>query len=334
MSNLGRLRKIDLRHEWPTEAQDFTPWLAREENLALLGETLQLDLELEAVEQNVGPFRADILCKDTLSDRWVLVENQLERTDHTHLGQLITYAAGLSAVTIVWIAARVADEHRAAMDWLNEITGSENRFFALEVELWRIGDSPAAPKFNVVSKPNDWSRSTSSARNAIAEGPLSEPRQMLLDYWTGFEATLANRSSRIRTVKPQILNYMVHGLGTSGATLNTSLNRRENWIRAEVYLSGKMAQARFNHLREEKEIIEADLGTELIWYDKAPSDRRIFLESRIPDVSDRDSWPEQHAWLVQTLETMHKVFSGRIKLLNVEDWLPDESSEGQRAEES
>ncbi|MDA3857468.1 MAG: DUF4268 domain-containing protein, partial [Roseovarius sp.] len=125
MSGLGRLRRVELRNIWQSEAQDFTHWLAREDNLTLLGETLGIDLELEAVEQNVGPFRADILCKDTLSDRWVLVENQLERTDHTHLGQLMTYAAGLDAVTIVWIAARVADEHRAAMDWLNEITDSE-----------------------------------------------------------------------------------------------------------------------------------------------------------------------------------------------------------------
>ncbi|HHB81248.1 MAG TPA: DUF4268 domain-containing protein, partial [Aliiroseovarius sp.] len=173
MTALGRLQKVDLRDTWRTEDRDFTPWLAEEQNLTLLGDTLGIDLELEAVEQNVGPFRADILCKDTLSDRWVLVENQLERTDHTHLGQLMTYAAGLDAVTIVWIAARAADEHRAAMDWLNEITDSEVRFFLLEVELWKIGDSPAAPKFNVVAKPSDWSRVASGAKKAIAQRELT-----------------------------------------------------------------------------------------------------------------------------------------------------------------
>ncbi|MCA3441408.1 MAG: DUF4268 domain-containing protein, partial [Rhodobacter sp.] len=152
MSELGRLKKVDLRDIWQSEAMDFTPWLARVDNLALLGETLSIDLELEAVERNVGPFRADILCKDIQNGSWVLVENQLERTDHTHLGQLITYAAGLDAVTIVWIAAKIAEEHRAACDWLNQITTENVRFFALEVELWRISDSPAAPKFNVVSK--------------------------------------------------------------------------------------------------------------------------------------------------------------------------------------
>ena len=130
--------------------------LAQSENMAELARTLDMDLEVEAQERAVGPFRADILCKDISTNRWVLIENQLERTDHTHLGQLLTYASGLEAVTIVWIAARFTEEHRSTLDWLNKITDESFRFFGLEVELWRIGDSPAAPKFNVVSKPNDF----------------------------------------------------------------------------------------------------------------------------------------------------------------------------------
>ena len=143
---LGKLDRVDLRTVWETEAGAFTPWLAREDNLALLGETVGIELELEAQEKDVGPFRADLLCKDTASGAWVLVENQLERTDHTHLGQLLTYAAGLQAVTIVWVAARFTEEHRATLDWLNEITDDRFNFFGLEVELWRIGTSPVAPE--------------------------------------------------------------------------------------------------------------------------------------------------------------------------------------------
>ena len=138
---LGKLEPADLREAWTSEAGEFTPWLAKEENLALLGDTIGLELELEALEKNVGAFRADILCKDTASNSWVLVENQLERTDHTHLGQLLTCAAGLKAVTIVWIADRFTEEHRAALDWLNEITDDRFNFFGLEIELWRIGGS-------------------------------------------------------------------------------------------------------------------------------------------------------------------------------------------------
>lgn len=127
-------------------ATSFTLWLARPENLTVLGEALNIELELEAQERAVGPFRADILCKDIGTDRWVLIENQLERTDHTHLGQLLTYASGLDAVTIVWIAARFTEEHRSTLDWLNKITNESFRFFGLEVELWKIGNSPAAPR--------------------------------------------------------------------------------------------------------------------------------------------------------------------------------------------
>jgi hypothetical protein len=119
-SSLGRLARVELRDIWLSEAADFTPWLAREENLAVLAGALGMDLELEAQERSVGPFRADILCKDIGTDSWVLVENQLERTDHSHLGQLLTYASGLEAVTIVWIAARFTDEHRSTLDWLKQ----------------------------------------------------------------------------------------------------------------------------------------------------------------------------------------------------------------------
>ena len=157
-SGLGRLERVDLRKEWKTEAQDFTPWLTQPENLAVLSQTLNMDLETAGQEESVGPFRADILCRSTDDDSWVLIENQLERTDHTHLGQLLTYAAGLKTVTIVWVAATFTDQHRAALDWLNEITDERFRFFGLEVELWRIGNSPAAPKFNIVAKPNEWVR--------------------------------------------------------------------------------------------------------------------------------------------------------------------------------
>ena len=119
--NLGRLQRVPLREAWSSESSDFTLWLAQPENLVLLAESIGIELELDTREKDVGPFRADILCKDT-ADNWVLIENQLERTDHSHLGQLLTYAAGLNAVTIVWVAERLTEEHRAALTWLNEHT--------------------------------------------------------------------------------------------------------------------------------------------------------------------------------------------------------------------
>ena len=130
--SLGRLQKVELHDVWVSESAGFKPWLAQPENMKLLGETIGIDLECEAQEKEVGPFRADILCKDTANDNWVLIENQLERTDHTHLGQLLTYAAGLEAVIIVWIAERFTEEHRATLDWLNERTDEKINCFGLE----------------------------------------------------------------------------------------------------------------------------------------------------------------------------------------------------------
>ena len=175
---LVRLEPVDLRGVWSDEAKNFTPWLA--DNLDVLETTLEIGLELEGVEETVGRFKADIICKDTddPAARRVLIENQLEQTDHNHLGQLLTYAAGLEAVTIIWIAKKFQEEHRAAIDWLNEITGKGIFFFGLEIELWRIEDSPPAPKFNIVSKPNDWSKSIRERDNAIT--PVKEMRNSLL----------------------------------------------------------------------------------------------------------------------------------------------------------
>src|SRR5437867_10700355 len=175
--DLGRLQKVNLREAWTSESSDFTPWLAQEGNLQLLGETIGIELELASQEKDVGPFRADILCKDTATGNWVLIENQLERTDHTHLGQLLTYAAGLQAVTIVWVARSFTEEHRATLDWLNEITDDRFNFFALEIELWRIGDSPVAPKFNVVSKPNDWSKAVAAGAAQVEKESLTEMKR-------------------------------------------------------------------------------------------------------------------------------------------------------------
>jgi len=136
-STLGRLQKVDIREIWKNEAADFTPWLAEPDNIKLLGDTIGMELEVESVETDVGRYYADILCKETTSDRYVVIENQIERTDHDHLGKTITYAAGLGATAVVWVAKHFTEEHRGAFDWLNEMTKAEVSFFGLEVEAWR-----------------------------------------------------------------------------------------------------------------------------------------------------------------------------------------------------
>lgn len=318
MTKLGRLEKVDLREIWQSEAQDFTPWLAREDNIAILAETLSMELELEAEEKPVGPFRADILCRDTDNDSWVLVENQLERTDHNHLGQLLTYAAGLHAVTIVWIAARFSEEHRAAVDWLNEITDDEFRFFALEVELWRIGESPAAPKFNIVSQPNDWSRSVSDAARAIKNNTLTETKAAQLRFWTGLAEYLTANNSGLRSQKPFPQHWTHFGIGRSGFLSSAILNTSDNILAAEVYINHDDAKAYFAELIAQKAEIEAELGFALDW--RELPDRkgcRIVVEKPVSDPLNETAWPSYYDWLQSTLEAIQRVFRPRIRRIDI-----------------
>lgn len=171
--NLSSIEKVALREVWSNEAQDFTPWLA--EHLSELGEALGLDLELEAREAPVGGYSLDILARDQGSDGPVVIENQLESTDHTHLGQLLTYAAGFDAHVIVWIAKEFRDEHREALNLLNHRTGEDTQFFGVEVELWKIDDSRPAVNFKLVATPNEWQK------QARATGEVSERNERYSD---------------------------------------------------------------------------------------------------------------------------------------------------------
>lgn len=322
---LGRLERVELRDIWMSESSDFTPWLARAENLEILGETLGIDLELEAQERPVGPFRADILCKDIGTDHWVLIENQLERTDHSHLGQLLTYASGLEAVTIIWIAARFTEEHRSTLDWLNRITDQSFRFFGLEVELWRIGTSPAAPKFNIVSKPNDWSQSVASAARSIDESELSETRVMQRRYWESLGTVLNALAGPVGgNRKPQPQSWMAYPIGRTGFHLGAVMVRPKRQVRAELYLSGDLAKAHFALLRQQREEIERELGFSLEW-EELPEGRDCRISSYLNDVDPEGEhdWPRQHEWLARRLNAMHRVFAPRVQILDAASWRPE-----------
>ena len=314
LPSLGSLKKVAVRNIWQTEAQHFTPWLAQ--NLDILAETLDMELEIEAQEKNVGPFRADILCKDTLDNSWVLIENQLERTDHLHLGQLLTYASGLKAVTIIWVSTRFTEEHRSALDWLNNITDDQFKFFGLEVELWQIGDSPVAPKFNIVSKPNDWSRSVGQAARQIETGTLTDIKAAQLEFWTQLAEKL-KENSHIRPQKPMPQHWAVFRIGRSGFHISGLHNTRDKCIGVELYINHQNAKDFYNQLYEQKNDIEAEIGHELIWKELPnKSASRIILYLRDVDPMDRSRWNEYQDWLIKYIEAFDDAFCQRIKNLH------------------
>lgn len=322
---LGRIERVDLRQIWASEAGQFTPWLASTANITLLSDAIQIDLEVEAQEKEVGPFRADILCKDTLTGNWVLIENQLERTDHTHLGQLITYAAGLKAVTIAWIAARFTEEHRAALDWLNEATHEGVRFFGLEVEAWRIGDSIPAARFNVISKPNDWSRQVSGGARRLEQGELTEARRLQLDFWTAFKAFADEHARRFRPTKPQAQNWITFAIGRTDFNLAAVANLWDSEaqsydgheLRAELLITTERSRECLDRLRKDEAALEKEIGEPLLWHSpEGVKMQRAFLRRPV-DLEDRDAWPEYHAWLTSRLDRLHEALQPRVKALDL-----------------
>jgi uncharacterized protein DUF4268 len=309
MGKLGRIERVDLRSIWESEDKGFTPWLAQKENLEILGETLGIELELEAQEKDVGTFRADILCKNTAEkDSWVVIENQIEKTDHKHLGQLLTYASGLRASTIVWISAEFCEEHRAALNWLNQMADKSARFFGLEIEVWKIGDSLPAPRFNVVCQPNDWEATVRHAAQTLTDDEATPSQNLRIKYWTAFRSYLQEKKSKLRPQKPSREHWYSFGIGTSRAHTAALIITRENKIGVELTINSEDAKVIFSELLKEKDNIEAIVGAPLDWremLDKKAS--RICLFKSVDPYDEKD-WPQQFAWLKDTLEKFDQAF--------------------------
>ena len=263
---LSRLKSVELRDIWPNEAADFTPWLAKEENLALLGEKLSMELEFESQEINVGDFRADILCRNITNGSRVLIENQLEETDHSHLGQILTYAAGLDIHTVIWIAKEFREEHRAALDRLNEITNEDFQYFGVEVKVWQIGDSASAPQFEIVSKPNDWNRTVSQNTERAVSGDLSETQLQLERFWTALRDYMVEKSNPIKLPKPSPWRYLILSIGRTGFNINPRLATTKKEIGVDLYISSEQnTTAHFHLLKEQQAEIEKEFGEPLEW---------------------------------------------------------------------
>lgn len=233
MVELAKIEPVELREVWSNEATKFTRWL--QDNMDQLGDALGIELEVQQREASVGAFSLDLLARDVGNNRPVIIENQLEPTDHSHLGQLLTYAAGYDASAIVWIAKEFRDEHRAALDFLNGRTGEDTEFFGVVVELWKIDESRPAPHFRVVSAPNDWSKQTKPQAGEVSERNKKYQVffQPLMDKLR--EDTRFTRATRVRKALPQ--NWCSYSSGHIGTSYNASFawNKR---ARVEVYIDG------------------------------------------------------------------------------------------------
>lgn len=304
---LSRLEEVELREVWETEDRHFTPWLAIEKNIRILGETLNIELELEAQEVDVGDFRADILCK-TDNDSRVLIENQLEETNHGHLGQILTYAAGLDAKTVIWIAKKFRDEHRAALDRLNETTDDDYRYFGVEIKLWKIGESARAPQFHIVCGPNNWSKEMHKSVGT----DISEAKLRQLQYWSLFHDYIEENGSQIKLPGPKAQHCMDIRIGTAYTPIRAWVYKNE-CIGVTLNIGHKNARNFFNLLRNQQDEIESLIGEPLEWEEKPnQKDSRITLRKEDTDPTNETDWRNQHKWLASKVELFHDIFKPRI----------------------
>lgn len=304
VSKLGSLKKIDdLRSIWKHEERDFSAWLAQEDNLELLSNEIGLDIVLEERESSVGGFSVDIFAYEGGTERKIIIENQLEDTNHDHLGKIITYAAGKDAEVIIWIVKKARDEHRQAIDWLNGHTDDNITFFLIELELWQIGDSLPAPKFQIVAKPNDWAKAIKVA------GQLTDTKQLQLKFWQGFVeyASKTNFSRDFTLRKPRPQHWFNIGIGMSEAQITLTANTQKKVLGAEVYIRDD--KELFNSYFEKREEIEAELEFKMEWKPIPDGKACRIISKYHGDIRDEEKWEECFQWFLEKANRIKKVFN-------------------------
>lgn len=310
--NLSKLERVSLREAWKHEAGEFTPWLAEAENLNALADALGVsELVLVATEHWVGDFKLDILCTD--GDEQVIIENQLDETDHKHLGQILAYA-GVGAKKVIWVAESFRPEHIAALQFLNDNTTDTLSFFGVQIELWQIDGPPFAPKFEIVAKPNDWAKS--GREQARAASSASPTKQLQQKFWTALNDRLAKSAPQIRPQKPRPQHWLNNSIGRAGFGLNITANTRDERLGVELWIPGAEAKKHFANLSTQKKAIEGRLGFELDWQE-LPDAQACRIATWYPDASieDESRWNEYLDWLTQRLVVMDQVLRPVVKAL-------------------
>ena len=312
-SKLGEFKQVDLRTIWRNEASDFTPWLAEDENLAKLSEVLGLDLEVEATEVAAGPYSADILATDTPSGDYVVIENQLNRTNHDHLGKLITYGSVLDARAVVWIASDFTEEHSKALDWLNELSNGETSFFGIRVGVWQIDESKPAVRFELVSQPPEESRRAAVTK---AGGDLKGAKMTQLEWWTQFRTRLLEQGVTRSAQSPRGKYWFNVPLGRTGVKISNTANVEQGRIGVRVYFQGRHGGDRvLEALLDQREEIESEIGSKLIWNPNPHKRDKVVYVHRELELSDRSAWPPALDWMVEQTRSFRSAFMPRIKKL-------------------
>jgi len=260
IAKMGKLVEVDIRKLWGHEQYDFSNWLAEKENLELLNEAIGLTLSEVEKEVYVGSYRCDLVGKDEVTGEKVIIENQLESSNHDHLGKIITYASGLDATVIVWIVKEAREEHRSAIEWLNNNTATNINFFLIEVHAYKIGDSLYAPKFEIVEKPNGFIK---NAKSQSGSGEYNRSQSERLEFWNAFNEVLINRGKPFNVRKATTDHWYDVAIGVSGVHVSLTLVNKEGCIGVELYISDN--KELYDYIYENKDEIESKLQLKLDW---------------------------------------------------------------------
>ena len=306
---IGKITKVDLRNVWPHEERDFSKWLSQEENLNALATEIGIDeLNLIEVEKPVGSYFLDILAEEAGTGNKVVIENQLESTDHDHLGKILTYAAGVGANTIVWVAREVREEHRQAIDWLNENTGQGLNFFVIQIEALRIGESEVAPQFNIICKPNNWTKVSRSR----AGGGNPETDEKKLKFWEEFKSYANSKGATSIRHSPAPQHWFNVAFGTSLAHIELTITtRKQHWVACGLYIRDD--KELFERLSEKKVEINKSLGGgEIEWIEASKATRIVKRNMKLDPMSPKDK-EECFDWLLRAVSVFENTFKGLIQ---------------------
>jgi hypothetical protein len=315
MPDFAQLKSQNVREYWKHEAKDFTPWLAdeiRAEHISSVEDALGLDLNIIQEEKSVGRYSVDILAEVVDDNRRVVIENQLEPSDHDHLGKSLAYASGVDADIIVWIAPQFYDEHRDAFQWLNQNSREAVDLFAVRLEVWQIGESKPAVRLNPVAEPSEWRE---KAQRSTDE--LSETKKLQEEFWTQFRDEIKNRETPLSARKPKPQHWYNNPIGKSGVNLSFVFNSRDDELRAQLIIEDN-ADA-YWQLEKDRNEIDASTQCELEWKDPeetgAERERSRIYFCTDADLGRTDRWEEYQDWFINRGQEFHEHFYHRIQNL-------------------
>jgi hypothetical protein len=315
MLEFASLESQEVREYWEHEAHEFTPWVAdeiRAEGVSELEDSLGLDLEIIEEEKSVGRYNVDILAEVVDDNRNVVIENQLNPSDHDHLGKSIAYASGVDADIIVWLAPRFYDEHRDAIQWLNENSREGVDLFAVRLEVWKIGDSEPAVRLNPVAEPSEWKEKAKRS-----EGELTQTEQLQEEFWTEFRDRIEDCETPLSARKPYPEYYYNNPIGKAGFELQFTVNSQDDKLGVGLVIRDD-AEA-YWQLNEEAQQIEAEFDHELTWHEpeetRSGKERSRINITKSADLANQDQWNEYLEWMLNHGEQFHEVFHDRVQKL-------------------